>query len=239
MRSLTLLLPALVCTLSAQTPSDLPQRLAAHRGLKAPALQQLRAELAGFETSSPWKAYQESYLSYLIVAMASDAEAKGAEALLDRSLKALETRQDAESLALQGAFIGLKLRYAPMSGMTLAPKAMGLFEAAQKLEPKNPRVLLLKGVHTLHTPSFFGGGPLKAMPLFQEALAAAEVETPATDPLAPRWGKPEVHVWMASAELRQGHRDLAKAQLEQALALDPAYGHARSLMAQLSKDGRP
>ena len=226
MRSL-LLLPALTLVLPAQAP--LAQRVQAAQRLRAEALRQLQGELA--LESNPAKGYFEALVAYGLVAQTRGQDPKGAEALLDQTLTALKGRKDGESLALHGALLGLKIGFAPASGMVLGPRASSLFDQARAAVPESPRVRLLQGLHVLHMPEFFGGGAQAALPLLTAALKAAEAEGPATDPWAPRWGRAEALAWLAQVELDLGRVADAKAHLDQALALDPDYGFARFVVA--------
>ncbi|HJV91463.1 MAG TPA: hypothetical protein VJ623_14225 [Holophagaceae bacterium] len=234
MRSL-LVLPALTVLLPAHAPAvpvtqaPLAQRVQAAPRLRADALRQLQGELA--LEANPAKGYYEALVAYGLVAQTMDQDPKGAEALLDQTLAALKGRKDGESLALHGALLGLKIGFAPASGMTLGPRASALFEQALLGAPESPRVRLFQGLHVLHMPEFFGGGARAARPLLLGALKAAEAEVAPKDPWAPRWGKAEALAWLAQAEIDLGQRAEAKAHVDQALALDPAYGFARFVVA--------
>jgi tetratricopeptide (TPR) repeat protein len=158
---------------------------------------------------------------------------KEAEALLDAAEQRLSVRKDADSYGLRGALLGMRIGLHPMSAMSLSPKAQACFARARELEPGNPRVRLFEAIHTLHTPSFFGGGAKKALPLFQEAVACAERETPPSDPWMPAWGKAETLAWQAQALLQGDQREAAKAAVLRSLQLDPQWAFARAIRAQL------
>jgi hypothetical protein len=221
------LLPALVCSLSAQEV-PLAERVQAAQRLRVDALRQLQGELA-LETD-PGKVYFEALVAYGIVAQTMSKDPKGAEALLDRTIDTLKLRKDPESQALHGSLLGLKIGFSSMSAMTLAPRASSLFSVARKAAPESPRVLLLQGIHVLHTPAFFGGGAKAAMPLLEAAVKAAELEQAPKDPWAPRWGKAESYAWLATAEMDLGLTKEANAHLDQSLSVDPAYGYAKFVL---------
>ncbi len=223
MRYLPLLVSTFL-TLGLLGQDDLPTRLARAQATRPDQLRDLQARLAASEASPEAKAYHASYLAYCMVNQIRGADPKGAEALLDRTMKELETRKDADSLALLGACIGLKLGFAPMSAMSLAPRASGLFEKALKLNPANPRALTMQGTHVLHTPAFFGGGAAKALPILEAAVKAADAEPEPKDAWQPRWGKVESRAWLAKAQGDLGQLDHAKATLAQAKQLDPDNG---------------
>ncbi|HTL97476.1 MAG TPA: hypothetical protein VL181_01605, partial [Holophagaceae bacterium] len=169
MRSL-LLLPVLTFALHGQE-SPLSARVQAAPRLRVDALRQLQGELA-LETN-PAKGYYEGLLDYEIVAQTRDQDPEGAEALLNRSLAAIRTRKDPESLALQAALLGLKIGFEPSAAMSLGPRVESLFDEARDAAPGSPRVLLLQGINVLHTPAFFGGGADAALPILQAAVKAA------------------------------------------------------------------
>lgn len=227
MRSLLLFVPALVCT--AQD-ADLPARLARAGSLPTEELRTLQARLAADPTPAEKKAYQEAHLAYQLAGRLRESDPKACRALVERTLKALESRRDPESRALMGALLGLKIGYEPMAGMALSPQAMGLFEDAATLAPASPRVRLLMAVHVLHMPAFVGGGPKAALPLLEKAVQLAQAEPPAADPWAPSWGKVETLSWLAFAQYQAGQFAQAKATADRALAVDPHHGFLQKVV---------
>jgi len=72
-----------------------------------------------------------------------------------------------------------------MKYSSLSNEALG---KAEKLNPENPRVWFCKGQNVYHTPSMFGGGSEKALPLFEKAARLFDsFETP--NQLWPLWGE--------------------------------------------------
>jgi len=160
------------------------------------------------------------------------ATPKEAEALLEAAEQRLTGRKDADSYGLRGALIGMRIGLHPMSAMSLAPKAVACFNRARQLEPGNPRVRLFEAIHTLQTPSFFGGGAKAALPLLTEAVTCAEREPAPSDPWAPAWGLAEALAWQAQALLQLKQKDAAQAAITRSLDLDPQWAFARTLQAQ-------
>ncbi len=229
MRMPLLLLPVLTFSLSAQE-TDLPTQLQRTLRLGTESLRGLQAKLAQDPAPPEKKAYFQALVGYTLASQLQHQDAKTSEALVDRTVKSLEGRKDAESLALLGACLGLKIGFSPMSGMTLAPKASGLFQQALKLSPGNPRVLFFQGLHVYHTPVYFGGGAEKAALIFEAAEKAAGEEQPAETAWAPRWGKAESLAWLALAQL-DGHRiEAAHQSLAAALAMDGDYAFAEKVV---------
>lgn len=225
MRMYLLLLPVLTFSLSAQE-ADLPTQLQRTQRSGTEALRGFQARLALDPAPAEQKAYFEALVGYTLATHLQTRDAKTAEALVDRTLKSLEGRKDAESLALMGACFGVKIGFSPMSGMTLAPKASGLFQQALKLSPGNPRVLFFQGLHVYHTPAFFGGGAEKAMPILEAAEKAAKDEKPVQNAWAPRWGRAESLAWLALAQLDLQQVEAARQSLDAALAMDGDYAFA-------------
>lgn len=74
--------------------------------------------------------------------------------------------------------------------MTFGKKAEEYLDLAEKLNPENPRVTLLKAEDTYFTPKQFGGSKEKGILLFEKALHQFEKFKPDND-LDPNWGEAE------------------------------------------------
>ncbi|GAA3920070.1 hypothetical protein [Hymenobacter algoricola] len=59
---------------------------------------------------------------------------------------------------------------------------------AEKLNPNNPRVTLLKAQNIFYTPKEYGGGTDKALPIVKESLAQFKTFQPASS-VHPSWGQ--------------------------------------------------
>ncbi|RAK68042.1 hypothetical protein [Hymenobacter edaphi] len=70
---------------------------------------------------------------------------------------------------------------------------------AEKLNPSNPRVTLLKAQNLYYTPKEYGGGKDKALPVVQESLAQFGAFKPAS-PLHPVWGEDQAKQILASCQ---------------------------------------
>jgi len=236
MRSLLLLLPAIV--VHAQAP-DLPAQLAKAQRLSTDQVLSLQAQLMADPAPPERKAYQELYLAYVLSSRRVGPDPKGAAPLLDRTVKALEGSRDPERMALLGGCQGLKISLSPISGISLGPKAMGLFDRALAQAPDNPRPMVLKGVHLLHSPAFVGGGPEAAIPVLEAAVALAAREPLPADPWAPAWGRVESLSWLALAQAQAGRTEAALATIQRARALDPDNGFIDTMVLPVLKGKRP
>lgn len=61
-------------------------------------------------------------------------------------------------------------------------------DSAKSVNPNNPRIYYLEGTNIYYTPKMFGGGPKKALPLFEKADALYQNEKDG-DVYKPYWGK--------------------------------------------------
>jgi hypothetical protein len=221
MKPILALLPAFVCF--AQE-ADLPAQLARIQRLPTDQVLALQAKLALDPAPAEKKAYHELHIAYILASRLSSEDPKAAKALVERTLKTYEGLQDPESRALIGGLIGLKIGFSPMSGMTLGPKAMGIFDEALAKKPASPRITLLRAIHLLHTPAFVGGGAKVALPLMKAAVALAENEPKSADAWAPSWGRIESLGWLAYTQVEAEQIDAARQTADRVLALDPGNG---------------
>lgn len=249
-----LFIPLLAGVLVAQTPAPVP---VAGRATPAPPtlqerlqsalrrgpddLRQFQGELA--LAAHPRKTYYEALVAYALAGQTRATDPKGAAALVDRALAVLAPARDADSLALHAGLLGLKLGFDPSQGMTLAPRALALLEEARAQAPENPRVRLFLGIHLLHTPVAYGGGPEAALPALKAAAELAQAPRWPGEGWTPVWGRIEALAWLALTEASLGQRAQAEGHLAEALALDPGYGFARGVVAPRLKaplqGGRP
>jgi tetratricopeptide (TPR) repeat protein len=129
----------------------------------------------------------------------------------------------ADALALRGSVVGLMIGLSgnPLSGMTLGPKSSGLVDRAMELDPKNPRVWLIRGMSAMFTPKMFGGGTDKAERDLQKAIELFDAERPVAP--APSWGHADAYVWLGQALQKDEKNDEARAAYQKALAVQPGY----------------
>jgi tetratricopeptide (TPR) repeat protein len=121
--------------------------------------------------------------------------------------------------------------------MTLGPKASSSIEAALRLAPDNPRVVLQSGIGAFFAPKTFGGGMEKAEKAFRRAerLFAAEPANQAW----PNWGKLDVLAWMGQVLAAKGDREGARSYYKRALEIQPGYAWVRlSLLPGLDRPVR-
>ncbi len=129
----------------------------------------------------------------------------------------------ADALALESGLQGMAFQFlSSQAAISLASEMEERYARAAALEPNNPRVLLLRGLHELHKPRDVGGGPARALPLFDRALAAFASAPPAPGGIA--WGHEDAWIWHGVAASRAGDWTRARADFRRALEVRP--GHA-------------
>jgi len=83
--------------------------------------------------------------------------------------------------------------------MTDGAKAAEEMKKAEKLDPNNPRVALIKAEDTYFTPEQYGGSKTKGMEQFKDALTKFNTYAPKSA-LEPNWGKSEAEYFVNGAK---------------------------------------
>lgn len=96
----------------------------------------------------------------------------------------------------------------------------------------NPRRLWVLGPILFVTPPERGGGQDKAIATYQKGLEIIRKAKPATDPLEPSWGEPELLMNMAWSYLNQAKPDVQSAErnAQAALTLVPNWHYVRDIL---------
>lgn len=148
-------------------------------------------ELIANKETSQW--LPQYYTAQAYINMASVVETDKVDQLLDKAQKfidkALEINQnESEIHTLQGMLHQGRIRVGVMSrGMEYSGKANKCFAKAKELNPENPRPYFLIAMNVNGTPTMFGGGKKRALPLFETAKTKFDNYQPAS-PIAPNWG---------------------------------------------------
>lgn len=176
--------------------------------------------------------YAEAYAAWrLLYQRGVEVEEKktlivSARSHLEAALKV--NPKNAEAHALLSSVLGSEIGLAPVRAMVLGPQSSMERDTSLRLEPSNPRVLLLAGTNLFHTPEMYGGGAEKAEPLLRRALQAFAAE-PAQRPW-PNWGRFDAHIWLGQVLEKVNKRDAARAEYEEALKLAPQSGYVRAIL---------
>jgi tetratricopeptide (TPR) repeat protein len=198
----------------------------------------LAAQLDTKEPSEPLQDYYAA-LAYYRLALAASQDAQRAASAIDSCSahldQVLQARAEwAEALALQGACLGwlaeLKALRAPFAG----PRSRTQLGRALKIEPHNPRVLLLDAWLNFEHPRAAGGaGKAQACREFAAAVSAFEVARPGEE-RAPEWGPAEGYAYAGRCALERGDAVAARDALERALLIAPDFKAARRLLKQIT-----
>lgn len=93
-----------------------------------------------------------------------------------------------EVLVLKANIWQMQISFKPMKlGQTLGPLSAVASKDAERINPENPRVLLLKGQNAYYTPPMWGGDKEKAYEYLKKARSLFETFKPASS-ISPRWG---------------------------------------------------
>lgn len=185
------------------------------------------AVLAASDPKSPELAYWLALADWRLVPVLPDSEKTSARTLVKDGIAACDRAiaakpRFADAIALRAGLQGMAYQFvSPQAGMALGAEMEEGLGRALGMEPENPRVLLLKGMNDLHKPKEVGGGPEKAKPSL-EAAVAAFAKVPAGGALD--WGRDDALVWSGICASRMGDWAVARARFEQVLAANP--GHA-------------
>ncbi|QOW11147.1 hypothetical protein Q73A0000_12665 [Kaistella flava (ex Peng et al. 2021)] len=125
-----------------------------------------------------------------------DAIANEAQTSLDKASALI--KDTAEILILQKMIHNLKMMVDPQSRfMSEGMLGADALSKAEKLDPENPRITLLKAEDTYYTPEQFGGSKTKGLELFQKSEDQFKVYQPKTS-LDPNWGKGEADYFLTN-----------------------------------------
>ena len=124
-----------------------------------------------------------------------DAIADKAEALIAKA-EAL-SKDNSEIYIIKKMIANLRMAPAEMARyMKYGPEGAQALEAAKKLNPENPRVLLLEAQDKFYTPEQFGGSKTEAKKLFEQAIVKFDAFKPASA-IDPSWGKAVTQYFIA------------------------------------------
>jgi tetratricopeptide (TPR) repeat protein len=115
----------------------------------------------------------------------------------------------------------------------LLSRAIPLLNEAKAAAPENPRLLWVLGASAWYNPPERGGGQAKALAAYQLGLEAERKNSEApSDPLAPSWGKAELLMNLAWANLNRTTPDLEAAEkyARKALAQVPYWHYVHDIL---------
>ena len=140
-----------------------------------------------------WHPHYYAALAYINIGFRSetpadkDKYAEIAQGYIDKALAI--NAEESEIEAVQGYNYMLQVTADPTSrGQSLSPKAMQHFGKAMKMDPKNPRAMLLMAQMQIGTAKFFGSPIDEPCALAEKALPLLEKEEKGKS-FDPTWGK--------------------------------------------------
>jgi tetratricopeptide (TPR) repeat protein len=205
----------------------------------ARALANLAARLDSKADEEPLHGYYAA-LAYYRVSLSVEARdqpraANAAERCVENLDQVLQARTGwADALALQAACLRSVADLKPLRAPLAAPRSRALLARALKLEPHNPRVLMLDGLLEYERPgSARGAGKVHACSQLQAAVAAFEAAR-SREEHVPEWGLAEGYTYRARCDLDRGEVGGARDALERALLIAPDFALARRLIAHIT-----
>lgn len=141
-----------------------------------------------------WEPYYYAAYNYVMMANEETVGTKK-DAYLDLATKDLDKAKaikvdDSEITALEGFVHMIRVTVDPATrGQEYSGKAFGSFGKAVKLNPENPRALVLMGQMQYGTAQFFNSPTTEACATIEKSLQKFETFK-ADNVLAPMWGKP-------------------------------------------------
>ena len=143
---------------------------------------------------------------------------------------AKQNPEHGESRAVLSSVYGLVMAYSPMKGMLYGMKSSSLMDEATKFNPESALVQKLYAGSKLYTPEMFGGDADEAIEAFNRSIELFEAGDPSEN-----WLYLDAHMGLALAYNKVEKQDEAKTTLENAIAIEPDYKWAKSVLAQLEK----
>jgi hypothetical protein len=121
------------------------------------------------------------------------ALAEKADALTNGNTDKAEILVLRNMAATQQMMVDPQTRY-----MSYGQQAAGYLQKGISLNANNPRLYYMQGMSVFNTPEQFGGGKVKAKPIFEKAVALYKAEQ--KKPLYPHWGDKEAENMLAQCQ---------------------------------------
>jgi hypothetical protein len=203
------------------------------------ALTNLATRLDSKAAAEPLQGYYAA-LAYYHLALTAEARdkpraANAAERCVANLEPLLQARSDwADALALQGACLGSVAELKPLRAPFAGPHSRAQLARALKLEPHNPRALMLDGwLQYERAHSDAQAAKQRACVELAAAVSAFEAGRAAEEHV-PEWGIAEGYTYRARCDLERGEVGGARDALERALLIAPDFQLARRLIARIT-----
>lgn len=144
--------------------------------------------------ASAKKDWHNSYYAALAyVKLAFEEQGKMIDVYCDKAEKHLNSilklkKEDDEIMVLRSMITSSRIMADPMTrGQTYAAQASSILDKAKEFNPENPRIYLQRAIWIYFTPEIFGGGKMKALPVFKTAAEKYAKFKPKAE-FDPDWG---------------------------------------------------
>jgi hypothetical protein len=140
-----------------------------------------------------WLAPVYAGLCYVLASF-HETDGKLKDELCDRAQVFLDSADlrnadESETASVQAFLYQARIDVSPMErGLEYSLKADIEVKKAESANPNDPRPYFLYAMNVYYTPKLFGGGPEKALPLFEEAADKFRAFKPVM-PFMPHWGE--------------------------------------------------
>jgi len=183
--------------------------------------------------------YVLGFANYRLGMVIARRDASGAAAAMEKCVDELdeaidEDRDFAEAYALQSACYGQLAALRTLSAVISGPKSGSRLEKAQKLAPRNPRVVLVQAMGEYERPKAFGGDKVKALATLRRAVELFDQSQKNEQSGFPSWGAADAHAALGRSLLESGDALGARNALERALIVAPEFAEARALLAKVT-----
>ncbi|NNJ53342.1 MAG: tetratricopeptide repeat protein [Ignavibacteriaceae bacterium] len=132
-----------------------------------------------------------------------------------------ENKTDAEVVSLLGALYGIQIAMNPELGSLLGSQNISLTSKALGIAPRNPRVLLQKGISKFNSPEFVGGSKQEALKYFIQSVELFENQTETETDI--EWGYINSLAWLGISHFNLGDFESAINAYHKALKLEPDF----------------
>ena len=133
--------------------------------------------------------------------------------------------EDVELLLLGAMLDGQYLLLRPWRYFWNGRRGLRRLAKAEAIDPKNPRIALVRGTAKFILPRILGGSPREAESIFEHALSRERFpQTPFSESGLCRsgeWGQVDLLNWLARAQSKLGKTELARQTFERAARRSP------------------
>jgi tetratricopeptide (TPR) repeat protein len=183
--------------------------------------------------------YHLAHAQYRLGELAAAGARKSADSAFSECIDDLKPLlkknvKSAEGLVLQGACYGALAEVSSMQAVLLRARAADRLQQAARLEPRNPRLLLIESTQALARAK--PASPEREQAVAQLNMAAHEFDaSPATSPDRPGWGHAQAYLAVGRELQERGDTVGARNWIEKSLIAAPDYKAAQRQLASLEK----